>query len=373
MRPFSPQARTLAFSNTSVMRASAVGWLMLLVCAANVAWGQTATSKEDEALNTLRVGIPRDGDNPIVDNWVKAELAKVRAVLGTPILIPEAINQFADRFAKQYDHSENTGDFKQKFAERTGAMFAREYAKGAALEEPVGRAMARVLLAMEDIRTRDAVLAGLSTTDQVVRYLSAATLIELQPAVAADGRLSVQMLQAIGAVGAKEINGVVIARLYAACGYEDQPGAAIDAVLAIMNGHLARMRGGMVRELDRTEVPAIEFLGKMLRDGKLPDAARAPTAQALATLLRFHVERYGAEDVGEVERAAIMETVSLTEDLLKALVNPSPAPEVSGKMFEGQPEVAAINMQIELLRWIGSEQDAGILNKAPWNLPVGAP
>jgi hypothetical protein len=41
-------------------------------------------------------------------------------------------------------------------------------------------------------------------------------------------------------------------------------------------------------------------------------------------------------------------------------------------MSKGE-DVRAIEMTIELNKWIGTEETPGVLNQTPWEVPIGAP
>ena len=119
-------------------------WLgaMCAVCLAlaDGAHAQGQVTAQDEAMNTLRAGVPREQDRSIVDDWIALQLSKLRDALGNPILIPGARKDFYASFNTQYNHEGNTPAFKQMFAQQVGAMFAKEYAKGQQLEPTLARA-----------------------------------------------------------------------------------------------------------------------------------------------------------------------------------------------------------------------------------------
>lgn len=346
-------------------------WSVVIAGGAAAAVAQPAVSPEDEALNTLRAGIPRESDNIIVDRWVQAELTKLRGALSNEILIPGALKEFRDRFDAQYNHPDNTPEFRKKFAERVGATFANEYRKGQELNPVVANAMARQLLRMQDLDTREALYVGMASNDQVVRYLSGQALVKLQPQIAGDPQLTAQALQQISQAAQSVVNGVVAASLYQAAALPGREAEAVPVILEIMDARLASMRKNE-GELTRGEVPAIAYLDQADQSGKLDQNLRAQAVARLAPLLRIHTERFGAQGVGEEERAAIAETISLTESLLKRITRPDPAPDVAGKM-QGDDPNAPINMQIELIQWIGGPETQGVVNKAPWSVPAGAP
>jgi hypothetical protein len=125
--------------------------------------------------------------------------------------------------------------------------------------------------------------------------------------------------------------------------------------------------------LDRGEVPALNYLDQAESGGKLDANLRTQVVLQLARLLRIHTERYGAADIDANEQAAIAETIITAENLLKKITKPpDKSPDISRELQSGGDN-PAINMQIELIQWIGSPQVSGVVNKAPWNVPPGAP
>jgi len=345
--------------------------LLMSMLWSTAALGQGEAAPEDQDMNTLRVGIPSDRDNPMVDAWINVQLGKLRTSLSNPILIPEGIKSFRASFDAQYNHANNTGDFKKKLAERIGAVFALEYAKGQQLEEVVGQAMARVVLDVRSLDAREAIFAGLTAADEVVRYLSAQTLIKLQPDISADNAATTEVLQKLQAAAPAAGNGVVAAQFYQAAALNGQIADAVAALVAIMDGRLALMRQGPAA-LDRGEVPAIAFFDQAEQAGKLTPELRVQVVQRLAPLLRMHTERYAQPNNSAEEGWAMEETILATESLLKKMTKPEKSPDITRELQSGGAN-SALNMQIELIQWIGSDQVSGVVNKAPWGVPAGAP
>ena len=64
--------------------------------------------------------------------------------------------------------------------------------------------------------------------------------------------------------------------------------------------------------------------------------------------------------------------VFAAESLLESLVSPSAnaAGHVSDSMQQGG---GGASLRLELIKWIGSAQSPGLLNRSPWNVPREAP
>ncbi len=220
-----------------------VACLLGLVFTASTS-AQQRVSPEDQAMDTLRIGRPTEGDNDIVDNWINKELGILRQALADPVLMDRAGADFVAAFMRQWNHPENTAEFKIKFAERVGVLFLREYRKAEELNERLARALARVLLNLESAFTRDTLIAGLSFPDQAVRYLSAQALREIQDDLAADAGTLGQTLAAVAQAGASESSDVVVARIYRAVQLDGFPQESLNAVFTILEGRLGQLRGG---------------------------------------------------------------------------------------------------------------------------------
>ena len=228
-----------------------------------------------------------------------------------------------------------------------------------------------VLLDFGAVHTREALLAGLAFPDQTVRYLSASGLAAIKDEINADSAKTAATLTAIAAAAKGERNDAVVAMVYQALAYRTTTGSEpLQAVLTVLEGRLAVLRAGDM-PLGRGELPAISFLGS-LSNVTAEDKSRI--VRSLAVLLRVHVARLAAErPLGVDEKTAVEEVVFETESLLAKLVNPSGNPPNVREQVQ-KDDRAAANLLGELNRWIGApDQEAGLLNEAPWNVPRGAP
>lgn len=319
----------------------------------------------DSAIDNLRERQPSDLDNQIIDDWVTAAIDTLDTDMEAAPPA-EAADRFVKRFADQYRNARNSVEFNRRFAERTGSVFLRAY-QAEGVDPNKARALARVLSDMAAEPTREALVAGLSFSDQAVRYLSAKALVGIKADIAADARLTSVILTAIGKAGAAELNEVAAEMMYQACAYPNHSDESAASMLTIMDGRLERMRNS-ARGLGRADLTAIRFLDSVT----LGNDQKAEVVRRLAPLLRIYVTRLTEPDVSAEERAAIEETIDESEALIRKLVNPSNAPSVSEKMQKGGDAVAT-EMMLDLNQWIGTEQDEGILNRSPWDVPRAAP
>ena len=331
--------------------------------------GDSSASPEDQAMDTLRTRAPTSLDDPVIDNWITAELAKLTEAASDPLEGPEAATRLVDRCQRQYRNEKNSSEFKKRLAERMATRFQAEFDKGENLKPVAARALAETLYNLNTVSVQEGLLAGLSFPDQVVRYLAAKSLASIKTDITADDRLTAVIFETIARRCRHEINGVVASAVYQALSYQDHPAESVAAILNVLDGRLDWLRNSQA-ELDRAELSAVGFLQSLTLTG---ESDKANVVRRLAVLLRIHVQRFGQEDLSDREKAAIAETIFEAESLLEKLVAPSGrAPNIRDKMQRDEPG-AALNMEIELNQWIGTEQTEGLLRGLPWDVPRGAP
>jgi len=358
----------------SVLLLAAVGACLSL---AVTAMGQDAAAPEGAsacaALDELRDGAPTSRQHPLLDNCVGEMLSELAEAASSPLTIDRGISDFDEQFRAHYRHEDNSRAFKEKFAERAAPLLRAELAKGQELPPERARVISRGLLVLNSLLCREALVDGLAFPDQVVRYLSAKGLIAINGEIDDDAQLTQRTLNVLARAGESEANGVVVAMIYRACAYENEARSAeaVNAILRILDGRLALLRR-LGKNFDRAELVAVDVLDAAVDRGRLNDDVGAEIVRRLAPLLRMHTQRFGQDGVQEHEIEALKDTIDVTETLLKKVVAPSSPPGISEKMQKGGDGVAA-EMELELVEWIGTEQDEGVLNRAPWNVPRGAP
>ncbi|HNO78211.1 MAG TPA: hypothetical protein PKN33_09140 [Phycisphaerae bacterium] len=336
---------------------------------------------KDEFLENLRTGDPTTADNKSFDERIATEITRlIAAADGADLVARQAARDFVSRFMNQFKNENNSVAFKEKLAERVGLKMVEQFNRGAELPPIAARAMAEVLSQLGSVSGRDALLEGLKSSDQVVRYLCAKGLALIIDGVSADARLTEVTLNAIAEAAAKETNAVVAAAMYEAMQYgNDHTAKVLVAVLKVLDGRLELMRASL-QSVDAAETPLVQYL---LQLNGLGNDDKVAIVGRLAVLLRLSVEAYeDANSQGneaEPRIDALDQLIALIEDFIETTVKPSgKSPDIRSEMAKlskkDQNEAAVIAaMKIELLLWIGTPQTPGELNKAPWNVPAGAP
>lgn len=324
----------------------------------------------DQALDELRTRIPAGSDDDqIIDAWIAQEKGTLLAATEDA----QAATSFRGRFRSQIANTANTPEFTTRFVERTAAAFKEPLAACGDLSPFVAWAMAWVLTDSDSVAALDGLSAGLSCPDRVdVRYVCAKGFARLRPKISVDRVLTERTIAELTKAGQAEANGVVAAAIYEALQYADpdhrQEG--LDAMLDVLTARLKKRRTP-VPLCDGGELGLLEFL----RQSRVPSQSFGERlVPQLAVMLRLDVQRFTQDGVPEEEQMRLAESIDGCEELLVSIVAPSAdaAPSVRDALRKSGEE-QKIEMQIELNEWIGTEQTPGLLNAAPWKVPVGAP
>ncbi|GJM25248.1 MAG: hypothetical protein DHS20C16_16630 [Phycisphaerae bacterium] len=336
---------------------------------------------KDQFLENLRTGDPTSADNKAFDQRIDTEIQRLEAAAsGTELVARQGALDFVSRFMDQYNNANNTASFKEKLAERASLRIIEQFNRGAELNPVAARAMADVLSRLGSVSARDALLLGLKSTDQVVRYLCAKGLALIIDGVSADARLTQVTLDAIVEAAAKETNAVVAAAMYEALRYgNDHTSKVLAAILKVLDGRLEFMRASL-QSVDAAETSVIHFISQF---NGLSTEDKVAIIGRLAVLLRLSVEAYeDASSQGNEAEArldVLEQMIVLLEELIESIVNPSgKSPDIRSEMSkmskkDSNERAVVAAMKIELLLWIGTEQSEGLLNKDPWKVPVDAP
>ncbi|MCP4589332.1 MAG: hypothetical protein GY842_01175 [bacterium] len=341
--------------------------LMIVAASCGGLRSASAQAPEEVALDAVRTRSAVAQNDPAIDNWITLQLNRLRSAV--QLADRKGDDAFIQAFGTQYNHAENSPAFKERFIERTDRRFAEEFSKGRGLEAVVGLALARVLGVLQHLGTTEALSAGMATPGQpAVRYVCAKTLAELRPEIEKDPGRTQAIIQRLRDWGAQEPNGVVLKQVYGALSYRGAHlEAANNAILDVIKGQL-RLREQGAPACDGAEEAAYGFLQSEL--GNLQNTELL--VAVLAAQLRMEVRRYLTKGLTEEERYLIELTIEAGEGLLARVVSSGVGgPKVREALKNAEDR--DINLVLELNKWIGTEQTAGVLNAAPWNVLAGAP
>ena len=309
-----------------------------------------------------------ESDQRRIGDWVEAQVNRLKA---TPEAQrgPAAV-KLRELFKTQFDNSANSPAFKEQFASKTAAVAASQL--GGTLEPISARALTKILVDFNRPETSAAFLTGLKSKDSAVRMLAAAGLAAQRTAIAADKARLDQTVAALREAGVAETEGVVLDRIYWALSVPPaQVAAVFDTFMAIFEKRLERKRAGAVAS-DGAEISAYEFFRTPGVVAPLTSAQKEQLVKALATFLRFDAQRYNSPNLQFIEIDRLQRLLDGAEELLVALAPGVKGGDIRAGLAAGHPPEQVLQ-QANL--WVGDAKanQAGALNAAPWNLPVGAP
>ncbi len=364
-----------------------------LLFSSRAGWAQE-TSPEDENVNAIRNApvISANGDR-LIAQWVQAKVDKLAAAPETDHL--GALAEFRKAFAGYDDAGANSEQFRTHLAAQTAAIAARLIGKNPT-SLIVARSLAHVLAEMNErtprTETFSGLVAGLTSPLQVVRYLCAKGLAALRGGIAADKAKLTEGVAALGGAGLVETSPIVLGRIYLALAHRNQVDAVFDAYMAVLDKRLTFRRGSAVIA-DGAEYEAYEFFRKANVLSALSNDQKAQLVRRVAVFLRLDAQRYASPDLQgnrktdeEEDRPKVVvdfevyrEGVRLEqlldggEAILEAIVG-SAAGTIRAELRAGGHSRCRQVLQQAYL-WVGNPQTKapGALNKAPWDVEIGAP
>ncbi len=346
---------------------NSVSGLLIVLLTAGALAQEAGPTDADKALDGLRGRAPSgEVDDRVLDDWLQQELAR----LDENPTDPERAKAFQQRCIAQITNSGNTPEFVARLADRVGVLFTPRLADCDKLAPPAARAMAAVLRQFDRTGVIDALEAGLKCQSrQDVRYLCAQGFARLRNNIAVNPVLMERALRILRTAGQAETSGPVTAQIYDALSFRsgDRLSEAMAAMLDVLTARIERRRA--VPVCDGGELVFLDFVTGN-RPPNRPLTERL--VPLLAVQLRLDVTRLEQEGVDEYERMRLLASIEAGEVLLTELVNASGAPNVRNALKKGD-DVRMLEAQIELNKWIGTPNAAGVLNAPPWNVPVGAP
>ncbi len=349
------------------------------------AW-QAAT--EDEVIEPIRQHTTISPlDERHMADWVRA---KVNAFLAVPERERQArFADFRNIFRDCHDASANTPEFKAQLAAQEAEVAVAEYGRSD-LDPAVAHLLAQVLLDVGRMEAVPGLIAGLKSRDARVRYLCARGLAVLKGRIASDRPTFDAAVRALREAGLAETEPVALARIYQALAYPDQAASVTEAYLALLDKRLTH-RCGPAIVADGAEIEAFEFFRSRGVTSSLSTDQKAELVRRLVIFLRLDAERYGSDglappqpgsgsgggeaplDLGFYERDRLERMLVANEAILAALV-PGLSVTIANQLSQGGfTQRAAILATVR--GWVGDADTnaGGLLNAAPWNVPLGAP
>lgn len=336
---------------------------IVLLSNARVCLAQNAQNPLDVNIDQIRrLGAINDEDQQRIQRWIEWEVDRLSGGDSSQM------KPFLETIARQRDNSGNSAAFKAEFGRQLAAVaVARLQNAETKLWSAVG--LARALKDWGTVDTVEGLLAGLKTTLPAVRFLSASGLADLIRGIAADNALRGRVITALQAAGVVEDDAVVLMSIYKALAYRNHSGEVLPAYLAILDAKLDGRREGNGPSTS-PELPALQYLNAV--KSQLNNQQRADVVARLAVLLRLEAEQLQVANLQFARKAELEETLWLLEELLADLSQQQAQNLVRNEIRNGSGPNAILQA---VWQWVGHEQvqPEGLLNKAPWDVPVGAP
>lgn len=343
--------------------------------------GQAETASEDEIVDSIRrLSTISPNDQQRIADWVRAKLDKLVAIPEQNR--PGEFARYRGIFREQFEHSNNSGQFRLQLAVQTASVAAAEYAKSDP-DPTVTHVLAQAMVDMDRPETVRGLIAGLKSTSAVARLLCASGLAAQRDAVAEDNQMLDDTVKALREAGVAETRPVVLSRIYHALAYANQVGAVFDAYMELLDKRLEHRRGPAVKA-DGADIQAYEFFRTRGVLASLNADQKAQLARRLAVFLRLDAERYNDDDlappqdqtVADVnfdERDRIERMLAGNEAILSALVGG--AKEEIADALKAGGHARRAEILAHAYKWVGHPEtkERGTLNGAPWNVDVGAP
>lgn len=372
--------------NWSLLNLRSVPYLLFVAVGCVLIRGAAAqtASTEDAAIDQIRrlsniAAIDRD----TIRNWVQIQVDRLERESKGDGLNGDGFKAFRSRFNQQYTNTTNTSEFRAQFAAQTAAVAEAAFAKPD-LNPTVGWALAHVLVDMPREReTIPGLVAGLTASVPVARYLCADGLTAQHAAIASDANRVAAVIQKLRDAAVGETSAAVLGRMYEALAFPGQQAATLEAYLAIFDSRLDRMRSSP-GAVDGAEISAFELLRADRFLAALDANQKAGLVRRIAVFMRMDAQRYNdaslappsdpsAADLTADEREIIERRLDAEEEILVKIVGDKGV-KIRDAFADGGYELRA-----EVLRraraWVGDAEanQSGALNEAPWNVPVGAP
>lgn len=269
-------------------------------------------------------------------------------------------------------------EFRNIWGDLSSLNFKDEYARilarqiSARMQNDPGEGIMLALIAMKEYqhdRIISAMRAGLAHSFAPVRMIAAEGIRELWAKL--PGAEVKPTIEALVQAGVKEKEWIVSREIYRALALAKKSPEIVTSLLKIFE---ARLEGFGKRSGWQAEVPALEYFDASL--GDLDEPTRLRLIRDLARMLAEVIPQYILESTIEdtpVERFSSAHVlVDSAERLLVNLVKSREQnlPNLRRALQQGLQDGPEA-LQLELGNWVGRGDVPGVLNKAPYKVPIG--
>lgn len=368
--------RALELINADYPRFSrqAILGIVVLALASPVAWAQQADAPKKPDFATIRKSELAPIDRNDVEKWVNSQIQELFKASSDKELKSQGY-EFYRSITQSVRAADATPRYREGVAAILAEAFVNEYKKAPSDRRPLAVVyplMALNAAAQPTPRIIEAFTLALSEPTPGGRLLGAAGLLAIR------GQLNQQqwnaLLPALQKAGSDETSGPALARIYELLALPANPAPPVDTtpvVMAILDARLARMAQGNGWPM-AADADAIQWLGgrmSTLANPQLQDRA----ALLIARMMTHAVYAYAKNSLEDVI-SGLEVVVLAAEAQLGQVVNRRASgkrpPSVTNALLDGGAE-RTNRMLAELKKWIGTDDEPGLLNEAPFNFDVG--
>lgn len=354
-------------SRHSAVKLAIIG-LAALAAAAPQAWAQA--KKPDFA--TIRKTELATIDRNNVEAWINSQIQQMFAAQNDQTLQAQG-REFVDTITQNARAADATPKFKDGVATILADSFVAQYPKAPANRRPLAAVyplMALNQLAQPTPKMIDAFTLGLSEPTSGARLLGATGLLTVKAQL--NQQQWTALVPVLQKVGSAETNGPTLARIYRLLALPaNAPVDSSAAVLAILEARLGRIeqKKGLPMAAD---AEAIQWLGERfptLTNPQVQDKAILLIARMLTNTVYAYVNKPAEPQLAPYEKVIMTAEAELKKAVTRRAPN-AKASDLTKAMLDNGPSQANA-MLLALNAWIGTAQQAGTLNAAPFNFEKG--
>jgi hypothetical protein len=348
-------------------------WLACIAASLAITSGALAQQAKKPDFATIRKTELKDIDRNNVDAWIGQEIQRFLGATDDAALAKQG-REFVETVSSNVRDASATPKFREGMATMLANAFTKQFKSAPATRRPL--AGAYPLIALEQIglplqNVIDAYKLGLTDTASAGRSAAASGLRSIRDKLT-DQQWS-DVLPLIQKAGAAEPNAVALGHMYRflMVGSGPRAQAAAGAVLAILDTRLARFadkKGWPVP----ADADAVKWLGPQvatMANAQQQNQATLAIARLLTHAVYAYVSKPGDNFVEPLERIAVTSEAQLRQVVSRRATG-AELPNVTATMLE---KVPADNnaVLLALNKWIGTAQQEGTLNKAPFGFDRG--
>jgi len=342
---------------------------MLLAGTGANAWAQAAGTPDFPNIRKTNLATI---DRNNVEAWVNQQIQQMLTQRSDDSLRAQG-RQFFQAITVNAKAGDATAEFRDGLAGILATSFVEAYSKAPADRRPLACVyplMALNQLAQPTPKMIEAFTLALSEPTSGGRLLGASGLLAIRAQL--NPQQWTALLPVLQKTGAAETNGPALARIYRLLALPaDAPVDTVPVVMAILEGRLARIEQKKGWPL-AADAEAIKWLGERLprlSGDQLQNRATLIMARMMTHAVFAYLSKPGDDALAGLEKVVLASEAQLKEVLNRRASAEKP-PSVAAAMLEGGPAQAG-NALPALEKWIGTAQEPGSLNKAPFNFEVG--